>query len=134
MVVRQDLGRERRDALLLGDLRQVSEQDRRDPVLLPSVGDEECKLSRMGAEPHVGSVSDDLRGLAGDGHEPEAIGVVDLDRPSRKRGTVGGDILHNLLDDNSRGSSIRSTTAPRSSNRSRRIARSPKSPHRSSSR
>ena len=72
---------ERRDPVLLGDLGEMGEQDRRDPAPLPRVGDQERDLGALVVDPHVGRVGDDRARVAGLGDQPEPIRVVDVDRP-----------------------------------------------------
>ncbi len=81
VVVRQHLGGERGDVVHLGDAGEMGEQDRRDPVPLPRVGDEERDLGPVIAGADVGGVGDDR--LAADRHEREPVRVVDVDGPLR---------------------------------------------------
>jgi hypothetical protein len=81
VVVGEHLGRERRDPVALGDAREVREQDGRDAVPLPRVGDEEGDLRAVLGGPHIRAVGDDRRCRATDGDERESVRVVDIDRP-----------------------------------------------------
>jgi len=85
MVGREHLGRERADAVLLGDCRQMREQDRGDPPSLPRVRDQECDLGTprrvARAEPDVRCVGDDPPRRARLDDQREAVGVIDVDRP-----------------------------------------------------
>jgi hypothetical protein len=75
------LGGEGRDPVALGDPCEVGEEDRRDPVTLVRLGDEERDLGAVAGLPRVGGVGDHLGRLAGLRDERIAILVVDIDRP-----------------------------------------------------
>ena len=84
VVVRQHLGGEDRDALLLRRGRELAEHDRRDAVALPARRRRRTpprRARRSSAD--VGAVRDDLLSRAGRRDERVAVGVVDVDRPLR---------------------------------------------------
>ena len=109
MVRRQNLGGEGRDSVLLGQAREVREQDRRDASPLPGVRDQERHLRSGLALPNVGGVRDDRGWRAALGDQREAVGVVDVERPRRdpveigyaeepKRDRLGRDLLQKRAD------------------------------------
>ena len=81
MVGRKHLGGERRDAVLLGHGGEMGQEDRRDPVPLPFVRDQEGHLGARRVDPDVGGVGQDAPRDAGLGHQGKAIGIVDVQRP-----------------------------------------------------
>ena len=85
--------------------REMGEQDRRDPVPLPRVGDEERHLGPVAAGADVGGVGDDRRRLAADRDEREAVGVVDVDATTASpRSRSGAPKKRNPIDSGERAS------------------------------
>jgi hypothetical protein len=95
VVLRHHLGEEGLDPVLLGDLGEVGEQDRPQPLALELVGDREGDLGAAGAGADVGAVADRAAagvvrpaGLAARRDEAVAPRVVDFAELARRGGQV----------------------------------------------
>lgn len=66
------------DAMLCGGAGEVRQHDRRDPMPLPRVGDQERHLRPLLVNSDVGRVRDDSRFRADFGDQRKAVGVIDI--------------------------------------------------------
>ena len=115
VVDRQHLSRERLNPVAPGNLRQLHEQCRGDPLALQLVGDQERHLGARAAATDVGGVGGDPRLLASLSDKGEPIGVVDVNSPVDHQSKFGlpSSGMRSVLDRPSRNARIASRSSAR---------------------
>ena len=88
-VLAQHLGEEERYSVLLGNLGEMSEQERREPASLHLVGDGEGDLRYVPRATDVDPLADHPAVPATQGDQPETTHVVNVDHLTRGRRQVG---------------------------------------------
>ena len=90
VVLRQDLGLEGRDSMLVGHLGQMGEQDRSQAMALELVRHRKRDLGSVLRAAEIGTVADGTRFLPPHGDQPVAVRVVDVHRSRGLLLHVGG--------------------------------------------
>ena len=90
VVVGKNLGHKGRDAVLLGHLREVGQQDGRDAATLPGIGHQEGDLGPGRVDPHIYGVRHDRSGSAALDDQAEPVRIIDVHRPLGGPVDVGG--------------------------------------------